>query len=131
MERQKTIKHWQLENILSNKCNENQPAAGFIFGIQEPNFKKQAQKLGNAFKPSQKLQVLFDASSDPAPRAGILASSNLNLWMDTSYSNKDMCTARWDSGTEFGEILSFLFMAKITESPVLRMLFCNQPWSDF
>ena len=102
-DRQKAIKDWQMENLFTDG-HDDKPAAGFIFGIQEPNYNEKSQKLGSAFKPSQRLQVLYDASSDPRPRAGILASSNLNLWMDTSYTNKDMCTARWNSGTEFGEI---------------------------
>ena len=97
-EREEKIKDWQHENLW--KFTDEIPPTGFIFGLQEPNFNVTTKKLGSALKNSD---VKYDRTAS-RPRAGIIASKNMNIELEPAYTDGDVCTCTWDSGTEFGTI---------------------------
>ena len=97
-EREQKIKDWQYDNLW--KFDNEIPPTGFIFGFQEPNFNDTTKKLGSAFRCSE---VFYDRTAS-RPRAGIIASKNMNLWLEPTYTDGDVCTCSWNSGTEFGDI---------------------------
>ena len=46
------------------------------------------------------------------PRAGILTSPNMQCWLQQNYTDRDVCTVSWESGTEHGKILVVSFYAE-------------------
>ena len=85
---------------ITDKFTDEIPPTGFIFGLQEPNFNETTKKLGSAFKYSE---VKYDRTAS-RPRAGIIASKNMNIELEPNYTDGDVCTCTWNSGTEFGLI---------------------------
>ena len=92
--RQDIIDKWQLENHVVAK--DETGTAGFIFGLQEIYFNpNQRYKAGALEKMGH--NSIYDRSA-ANPRAAILASKNLSVFMDTDLSNGDLVIAKYLTG---------------------------------
>ena len=97
-ERKKAIKSWQTQNIWNYM--EETPPTGFIFGVQEPNYKNDTDKIGSW---ASRMKVYGDKTAI-RPRALIVASENMDLWTDWEFTEPDLAVCNWQSGTKFGNI---------------------------
>ena len=92
-DRKEAIHKWQT-NVHLEDVDQKGPS-GFIFGLQEIYYKN--GRAGAVDKTGHTL--LFDKSAD-RPRAAILASKNLSIFMDTDLSGPDLCIAKYLTGNE-------------------------------
>ena len=96
--RQSTIKAWQQENMWNYV--DDTPPLGFCFGVLEPNYREKANKPGTW---ANGLNVHCD-NTVMRPRAMIVSSKNLDLWLDWEFTDADLVVCNWQSGTTFGLI---------------------------
>ena len=92
-ERATLIEKWQISNH-SDKKDTTGPA-GFIFALQEPWKSTENGKLGVLTKTGHSLH--YDKSAD-LPRAAILVSKSLNIWMEPDLTDADMVTCKYLTG---------------------------------
>ena len=97
-ERKETILSWQCSNIWDFD-NEQSPL-GYIYAFQEPAFLTKYGKMANWAKN----QTIHYDKLSTRPRAGIICSPNMDCWMLKNYTDDDVCTVSWNSGTEHGII---------------------------
>ena len=91
--REEVLNRWREAN--PSEIKDNKGPAGFIFGLQEPYINPKNNKLGPLEKAGHAL--LYDRTS-LKPRAAILASKNLNVWLETDLTDSDMVTCKYDTG---------------------------------
>ena len=92
-ERVETINKWQ-QTCHIQESDQKGPS-GFIFGLQE--FYYFNGRAGAVDKTGHTL--LFDRSAEN-PRAAILASKNLSIFLETDLSGPDLCIARYFTGDQ-------------------------------
>ena len=97
-ERKDTIEEWQCVNIFN--FSQEQSPLGYIYAFQEPSF---LEKYGKMASWAKNQKIHYDRTSI-RPRAGIICSPNMDCWLQRYYTDDDVCTVSWNSGTEHGEI---------------------------
>ena len=97
-EREQAILAWQCDNIFN--FSQEQSPLGYIYCLQEMAYIPEHGKMQNWAKN----QVFHYDKQSNRPRAGVICSPNMNCSMLSSYTDGDVCTVLWDSGTEFGQI---------------------------
>ena len=87
-QRAEVIDKWQKTEHINKK--DTAGPAGYIFGLQEIPFKDgnagDLEKTGHTF--------LYDRTAEH-PRAAIIASKNLRIFLDTDLTGPDMCVAKF------------------------------------
>ena len=115
-ERKETILEWQCNNIWD--FNNEQSPLGYIYAFQEPAFLTKYGKMANWAKNQT---IHYDRLST-RPRAGIICSPNMDCWLQKNYTDDDVCTVSWNSGTEHGEIfiISYSIEKRASRASALR-----------
>ena len=90
--KKEVIDLWQKTNHIKK---EPQAPSGFIFALQEFNYNTSAKHAGYVEKMGH--TTLYDRSIDN-PRAAIVASKNLSVFLDTDLTSRDCCIAKYLTG---------------------------------
>ena len=110
-ERHRLINTWQKSEHIDKK--DTKGPSGFIFALQECYFNERNHKMGHLEKTGHPLH--YDRTSTK-PRAAILASKNLNLWMETDLTDANMVTCKYITGLrEMPELYIVSLYADILE----------------
>ena len=94
-EQVKLIDAWQKTEHIDKR--DTIGPSGFIFALQEFYYNPKSQKLGHVAKTGHPIH--YDRTAKK-PRAAIIASKNLNLWMETDLSDADMVTCKYITGVK-------------------------------
>ena len=101
-DRQAVIDDWQVKTQIES---DSEAPSGFMFALQECYFNPRNSKLGVIEKAGHPLH--YDRAAK-RPRAAIIASKNINLWLEADFTSGDYVTCKYITGVEDLPVIYFV-----------------------